>query len=167
MNAMQAIKLEKITLNIGCGDDQQKIDKAVKLLSIITGEKPVITKSRRRSTFNIPKGKPLGVMVTLRGKKAEDLLRIALQAAEKKVKKSQFSADGNFNLGIKSYIDMPGVKYQHEIGLLGMDVAVTLERAGYRIKKRKIQKRRIPAKHLVNAADVSVWLKEKFGVEVV
>lgn len=66
-NPMRAIKIEKVTLNIGCGGDAEKIEKATKLLEMLTGRKTVITKSKRRSTFGISKGKPVGVMVTLRG----------------------------------------------------------------------------------------------------
>ena len=66
MSSMREIKIEKITLNIGCGDDKVKIEKSKKLLEMLTGKKPVITRSKKRSTFGVPKGKPLGVMVTLR-----------------------------------------------------------------------------------------------------
>jgi large subunit ribosomal protein L5 len=105
-------------------------------------------------------------MVVLRKKPAEEFLKKALAAVENKLNKRQFDSDGNFSFGIKEYIDMPTVKYSHEIGMMGMDVTVTLERAGFRVKKRRLQQRKIPAKHKINKEEAVNWLKNKFGVEV-
>ena len=163
---MRAIRIEKLTLNVGCGDDKEKIERAQKLLEVLTSKKPVITLSKRRSTFGVIKDKPLGVKVTLRKKPAEDFFKTLLQFAENKVKKSQIDDDGNINIGVREYIDLPGIKYQHEIGMLGFGASITLERAGYRIKKRKIQKRIIPKKHKINKDEVLNWLQEKFGVKI-
>lgn len=164
---MRQIKIEKITLNIGCGDDKAKIEKATKLLEYLTEKKPMITLSKKRSTFGVTKGKPIGVMVTLRGKTAAEFLKRALEGIEKKIKSSQFDADGNFSFGIKEYIDIPGVRYKHDIGMLGFDVAVTLERPGFSIKRRRIQKRKIPRKHKINKEEALNWLKSSFGVEAI
>lgn len=166
MNPMREIRVEKVTLNIGCGGDLQKIERAQKLLEKLTGQKPVITKSRRRSTFGIAKGKPVGVKVTLRKEKALNFLRLVLQAVGK-LKASQFDDEGNLNIGIKEYIDLPGVKYLPEIGMLGFDVAVTLERPGFRIKRRRIKKRKIPNKVKIKKEEAIKWFKEKFGVSIV
>jgi large subunit ribosomal protein L5 len=134
---MREINIEKVTLNIGCGGDQEKIERAIKLLKMLTNRKPVITYSKRRSTFGIPKGKPVGVKVTLRGSQAVDFLKLALAAKENTLKSKQI-VDGTFSIGIPEYIDFPNVKYSHEIGMLGLDVCVTLARPGYRISKRRI-----------------------------
>jgi len=163
---MRTIRIEKVTLNIGCGDDKAKIEKASKLLEMLTGKKPVITKSKTRSTFGLARGKPLGAMVTLRKKLAEEFLKKALVAVENRINKKQFGADGNFSFGIKEYIDISTVKYSHEIGMMGLDVCVTLERPGFKIKKRRKQQRKIPVKHKINKEDAINWLKNKFGVEV-
>lgn len=164
---MRKIKIEKVTLNIGCGSDQQKLERAKGLLEYLTGKKPIITKSKRRSTFGVTKGKPIGAKLTLRKKPAEEFFKKVLQSLDNKIKSSQLDKDGNLNVGIKEYIDLPGVRYSHEIGMLGLDVAVTLERPGYRIKRRKIQNKTIPKKHKINKDDVINWLKENFGVNVV
>lgn len=166
MNPLREIKIEKVTLNIGCGNDLPKIEKAKKLLENLTGRKPLITLSRKRSTFGVTKGKPMGVKVTLRKKKAEEFLRLIFQSLENKLKPSQFDSRGNFNIGIKEYIELPGIKYLHEVGMLGLDVSVALERFGYRIKRRRIQKRKIPSKHKINKDEAINWVKEKFGVKV-
>lgn len=165
-NPMRGIRIEKVTLNVGCGGDQQKIERAKKLLEILTGRKPIITKSRKRSTFGIAKGKPVGVKVTLRKKLAQDFFEKILQALGKKIKLFQLDNDGNLNVGIKEYIDLPGVKYQHTVGMLGFNSTITFERPGYRIKRRRIQKRVIPKAHRINREEIINWLKEKFGVKV-
>lgn len=164
---MHRIEVEKIALNVGCGGDADKIEKATKLLGMLTERKPVITKSKRRSTFGVPKGKPVGVMITLRGKPAEDFLRRALYAVENKLKSSQFDNEGNFSFGVKEYIDIQNVKYSHEIGMFGLDVCVALKRPGFRIKQRKIQKREIPRKHKINKEEAMNFVKSKYGVEIV
>lgn len=164
---MREIRIEKVTLNMGCGDNKDKIEKAAKLLEMLTERKPVITNSKRRSTFGVPKGKPIGVMLTLRGKKAEDFLRKAFYAVDNKLKSSQFDNEGNFSLGVKEYIDIQGVKYSHQVGMMGLDVAVALDRPGFSIKKRKIQKRKIPKNHRINKEEAMVWVKNKFGVGIV
>lgn len=166
LNPMQEIRIEKVTLNVGCAGDLQKIERAKKLLEKLTGQKPVITKSRKRSTFGIAKGKPVGVKVTLRKEKALNFLRLVLQAVGK-LKVSQFDENGNLNIGIKEYIDLPGVKYSHEIGMLGFDVAVTLERPGFRIKRRKRMRRKIPSKVKIKKDEAIKWFREKFGVSIV
>ena len=99
-NPMRQIRIEKITLNIGCGDDKQKIEKAQSLLEKLTASKPVITKSKKRSTFGITKGKPLGVKVTLRKDKAEQFLNSVLKSVDNIVKNSQIDKEGNISFGI-------------------------------------------------------------------
>ncbi len=158
---MREIRIEKVTLNIGCGDDKQKIEKAQKLLEKLTEGKPVVTISKRRSTFGIAKGRPLGVKVTLRKNKAEQFFNSVLKSADNKVKESQVDNGGNISFGIREYIDLPNVRYSPEIGMLGMDASVTLERPGYHVKKRRVRKAIIGKKHKINKADTINWLKQR------
>lgn len=167
MNPMRELKIAKVTLNIGAGDDKQKIEKSVKLLEMLTEKKAVATKSKKRSTFGVAKGRPIGAMVTLRKKDAEEFLKKAFVAKENKLSMSQFDKDGNFSFGIKEYIDIPGVRYLHEIGMMGFDIAVTVERKGFRIKRRRIKKTQIPRKQKITKEEAAEWLKNKFGVAVV
>lgn len=167
-NPMRAVKLEKITLNLGCAGDAQVIDRAKKLLEMLSdGMTPVITVSKRRSTFGIAKGKPVGVMLTLRGKKAAELLKMSLAAADNRIKDSQFDDQGNFSFGVKEYIEMPGIKYKHEIGVLGFDVIVTLQRAGYGISRRRVQEKKLPKTQRITAADAKAWLAKSYGTSIV
>jgi len=163
---MREIRIEKVTLNVGCGGDYQKIEKAKMLLEMLTERKPIVTLSKTRSTFGVAEGKPVGVKVTLRKNAAEEFFKKVLQSRDNKVDFSQIDENGNINFGIKEYIDLPEVKYSHEVGMLGLDVAVTLERRGYRVKKRKIKRSNISKKHKINKEEVVNWLKGK-GVEVV
>ncbi|MFZ8829920.1 MAG: 50S ribosomal protein L5 [Candidatus Aenigmatarchaeota archaeon] len=165
MNKMREIRIEKVTVNVGCGGDLDKIERAKKLLELLTGQKPIVTLSRKRSTFGIAKGKPVGVKVTLRKKKAEEFLQKVLQAKKNTLSSSQIS-NGTFSIGIAEYIELPGVKYQHEIGSLGFDVCVTLERPGFRVKRRKIKKAKINKKHNINKEDVIEFLRKR-GVNVI
>ena len=167
MNPMKRIEIDKVTLNVGCAGDLEKIERAKKLLEMLSGGTPTVTKSKRRSTFGIAKGKPVGVMVTLRGKKAEEFLKRALYAVDNKLKPSQFDSEGNFSFGVKEYIDIQGVKYSHQVGMLGLDVCVTLKRPGFRIKYRRVKKREIPKKHKISREEAIEWVKKKFGVEIV
>jgi large subunit ribosomal protein L5 len=162
---MREIRIEKVTINVGCGGDLDKIERAKKLLELLTKQKPVITLSKKRSTFGIARGKPVGVKVTLRKKKAEEFLKKVLEAKKNTISANQIS-DGSFSIGVAEYIELPGVKYNHEIGNLGFDVCVTLERPGYRVKRRKVKKANIGKKHIINKEDVIQWLKER-GVNVV
>lgn len=166
MNPMREIRIEKVILNMGCGGDLAKIEKAKKLLKKLTGREPKITLSKKRSTFGIAKGKPVGVMVTLRKKEAEDFLKKAFDGIGNRLKEEWFDEFGNFSFGIKEYIDLPGIKYDYDIGLMGFDVCVTLERPGFRIKRRKIQKRKIPKEHRITRQEAIEWVKKKFGIEV-
>ena len=160
-NPMLSVRIGKLTLNLGCGDAPQKIERAKQLLEKLTSQTIVVTKSKRRSTFGMPKGKPIGVMVTLRKKKAEEFFKAVLQSLGNKIKSSQLDNDGNIGIGIKEYIDLPSIKYMHDVGMLGLDVAVSLERPGYRIKRRRIQKKDIPKKHKINKEDTINWLRQQ------
>jgi len=162
---MKNIRIEKVTINIGCGGDREKIERAKKLLQILTGQKPVVTLSRKRSTFGLAKGKPVGVKVTLRKKKAEDFFHRVLEAVDNKINQRQIG-DGSINIGIKEYIELPGIKYQHDIGMLGMDVTISLERPGFRVARRRVKKAEIGKKHKIYKEDVINWLKQR-GVKIV
>jgi large subunit ribosomal protein L5 len=86
---------------------------------------------------------------------------------EKTLQERNFDDKGNFAFGIKEHIDLPGVKYDPKVGILGMDVAVTLERCGYRIKRRKREKRPIHHRDYIPKEEAISFVKETYGVSVV
>ena len=166
MNKMQEIKLEKITLNIGVGESGDKLDKAVSLLKDISGAKPIKTKTTKRiPTWNIRPKLTIGTKVTLRGKKAEKLLKKLFKAVNNKIAIKKFDENGNFSFGIKEYLNIPGVEYKPEVGIIGLEVAVTLERPGFRIKRR-LNKNKIGKKHKITKEQAMEFTKKMFNIKI-
>lgn len=165
-NPMKAIKLEKVTLNIGAGDSTPALEKGKKLLEKISGKKVVITKTHNRNTFGMAKARPIGIKVTLRGDDARKFLKMALQSVSNKLKAANFDSTGNFSFGIAEYINLPGIKYDPDIGIIGMDVAVTLVRPGYRLSRRMIRPKKIGKSHRIKKEEAIAFAKKQLGVEV-
>ena len=160
---MREIKIEKITLNIGCGT-KTPIETARTILTNVSGGKVVITKTKKRSTFNVPKDKDIGCKITLR-KNTTPFLKRLLEAKENHLKSSNFDNTGNFSFGIKEYIDIPGMEYEPKLGVLGFDVCVTLERPGYRVKRKRLSSR-LGRDHVIKKDDAIEFAKQKFGVKI-
>ena len=167
MNKMRELRIEKITLNMGAGEAGEKLEKYMKLLQVISGRKPVQMVSQKRiPTWAVRPGLAIGAKVTLRGKPAEELLKRLFSAVDNTIKPSSFDKEGNFSFGIPEYIDIPGVEYIVEIGIVGLEVAVTLERPGFRIKRRKYHPKKIPTKHKITAEETQEFLKNKFKIKI-
>jgi len=167
MNPSRDIKINKVTLNIGAGKDQTRLDKGIKLFKSITNVNPVKTiTSKRIPGWGLRPGLPIGCKVTLRRKNAIELLKRLLQAKDSKLKESQFDQNGNIAFGIEEYIDIPGVKYDPEIGIIGLEVCLTLERNGFRIKRRRIYKKKVPKKHMITKQESIDFMKKEFNIEL-
>jgi len=164
-NPMKEIRVEKVVINIGCGEAGEKLEKAKKLLGMITGKSVVVTKSHKRSTFGVPKGRAIGVVVTLRGEDAMKFLERALDANAHKLKPTVFDRQGNFSFGVHEHIGLPGVKYDPEIGIYGMDVCVRLERRGYRVS-RKSGSEKTGVAHRIKPEEAKEWAVQKLGVKI-
>jgi large subunit ribosomal protein L5 len=166
-NAMKAIRVEKITLNIGAGKNQEKLEKGIKLIKNITGIPPVKTFTKKRiPTWGLRPGLPIGCKLTLRRKKAVELLTRVLQAKDNTLEAGQFDEEGNLAFGIPEYIDISGANYDPEIGIMGLEVCVTLERPGFRIKKRRHKKKRIPPSHRIKKEEAIEYMKKEFKVKI-
>ena len=167
MNAMKEIRIEKVTLNMGVGEAGDELKRAASILQLVSNAKPVNCACKvKQPTWGIRIGLPIGVKTTLRGAKATDFLEKAFTAKEKKLRKKSFDKNGNFGFGIKEHIDLPHVKYDPKMGILGFDVLVTLDRRGYRVKKRKLRKGAVGKKHAVSKDEAMAFVQEKFGVEI-
>lgn len=165
---MQKPRIEKVTLNIGVGQSGEKLIKAESLLSKLTNKKPVRTTSKHKiPAWGIKKGDAIGCKVTLRGKDADEFLKRAFVAKNSQLKDNCFDQRGNFSFGIHEYIDIPGIKYDPNIGIMGMDVTVTVQKPGYRVKKRVLRPAKIREKNFIKKEETIDLIKEKFNIEVV
>ena len=161
------ISIEKVTLNLGVGAAGENLEKAKKLLEMVAKQKPIETKGKKRiPTWNVRPGVPIGAKVTLRGKKAEEVLSTLLDSIDRKLKKGNFDELGNISFGIHEYIDIPGFKYDPDIGMLGFDVNVTLQKWGYRVKKRKMRTAGVPRKHALRKEEAMEYFKKRLNVVI-
>jgi large subunit ribosomal protein L5 len=163
-NVMRGIKVQKLTLNIGTGKDQVALEKAQRLLNTISGVTSVRTVTQKRiAAWGLRPGLPIGVKVTLRKDKATALIPKLMYAKDNKLADNYFDDNGNVSFGIKEYIDIKDARYDPDIGSMGLQCSITLERPGNRIKNRKLLRRVVPIHHRVSKADAMAFLKEKFG----
>jgi len=161
-------RIEKISVNIGVGEAGEKLKKAETVLGNITGQKPVQTLSRTTSKdWALRKRMPIGCKVTLRGKKADDFFVRALKTRNNKIADYSFDEQGNLSFGIPDHTLFEDQKYDPNIGIFGMDISVTMERIGYRVKKRRLQRKKLPQRHRVKTQETIDFISEKYKVEVV
>ena len=161
-------RIAKITVNIGVGEAGEKLKKSEKVLQSITGQKPIETLSRTTSKdWALRKRMPIGCKVTLRKDIAEKFLIQALKTRDNKIADYSFDDQGHFSFGIPDHTLFEGQKYDPDIGIFGMDISITMEKPGYRIKTRRIDQRKIPKNHQVNRKQTMEYIKQKFKVEVV
>ncbi|MBL7147391.1 MAG: 50S ribosomal protein L5 [Nanoarchaeota archaeon] len=164
-NIMRKIHIEKITLNIGVGESGDKLDKAVKILNKIAGQKPVKTKTFKRIPgWNIRPKLEIAAKVTIR-KNTEKILKKLFNAVENKLQENKFDNNGNFSFGIGEYINIPGIEYDIDVGIIGLDIAVTLERPCFRIKRR-LNKSKIKKSHKITKEEAIEFIKNKFDITI-
>ena len=167
MNVMKSIQIEKVTLNIGAGKNTDKLEKGIKLLTILTGKKPVKTITTKRiAGWGLRPGLPIGCRVTMRGSQCAVILKRLIGAKDNMLKIKQFDKAGNLAFGIHEYIDIPETNYEPDIGLLGLQVCVTLQRPGFRIKKRKYLTKKIPTKHRITRDESIAYFKENYNIQI-
>ena len=131
-NDFQIPKLEKVVINMGVGEavkDSKKIDSAVKELSLITGQKPVVTKSKKaNASFKLREGMPIGVKVTLRKSKMYEFIDRFINIALPRVRDfrginpKSFDGNGNYALGLKEQFVFPEIEYDNVDSARGMDI---------------------------------------------
>ena len=131
-NDLEIPKLEKVVINMGVGEavkDRKKIDAALKDLAAITGQMPVITKSKKaNASFKLREGMPIGVKVTLRKNKmyefVDRFVNIALPRVRdfRGVNKKSFDGKGNYALGLKEQYVFPEIEYDNVDSVRGMDI---------------------------------------------
>ena len=165
---MRMPRIEKVVVNLNVGKSGEPLEKANKVLAEITGQTPVKRKAKKTiRDFGIREGESIAVVVTLRKQKAIAFLKKVLPVVENKVSKRSFDERGNFAFGLKEHIEIPGVKYDPDVGIFGMDVCVTVNRPGQRIKIRRKQNKSVGPKHLLTPEESIVFIKQTLGVEIV
>ena len=166
-NGMRRIMVEKVTVNMGIGNNTDELKNGQKILEKITGMKPVQTLCTvKQPKWNIRPGIPIGLKVTLRKKAAVEFLQRALGAKGGKIGKRIFDNHGNLGFGIHEYIDLPGVRYDPSLGVRGFDVLVTLQRLGFRVKRRKMRNRKVGKGHVITKDEAVDFVKSQFGAVV-
>lgn len=131
-SVMEVPKIEKIVINMGVGDAKENpklLDAAVNDLTLIAGQKPIVTKSKKSiSNFKIREGMPIGCKVTIRGTRmyefTDKLFNVALPRVRdfKGVPTKAFDGRGNYSLGIKEQLIFPEIEYDKVEKVRGMDI---------------------------------------------
>ena len=164
-NVMRNIQIEKLTLNIGAGKNEDMLKKGIVLLKKLSPLEPVKTTAKKRIPgWGLRPGLAIACKVTIR-KDANKLLKRLLVAKENKLSPQNFDKQGNFSFGIPEYIDIEGLEYDPDLKILGLEVAVTLSRPGFRIKKRRINRSSVGSKHRIAKEDAIAFV-EQMGVKV-
>ena len=167
-NLMKKISIAKVVLNMGVGKSGEPIEIGKKALGQITGKKPNARNAKKsQRDWGVRKGEPIGIAVTVRNNDATELLKKLLAAKDNQIKESMFDNEGNLSFGLKEHIDIPGIKYDPQIGILGLDVSVSLVRPGFNIKLRSRHKTKVGKNHRITKNNAIKFLTEEFGVEIV
>ena len=168
MNAMRELRIAKVVLNIGVGEAGDRLSKAETVLGKLTGCLPVRTLSRTQNRdLGLRKGMPIGCKVTLRGENAHRVLKSALWVRENRLPAYCFSAAGGLNFGIPDYTGFADEKYDPDIGIFGLDVAVAFERPGFRISRRKVARHKVGPSHRLTSEECQEFMQHNFKLEVV
>jgi len=164
LNLTRSPRIEKVVLSVA--GTAEELEKGFKLLQLITNRKPAKMKSNKRiPSFGVRPGLQTGAVVTIR-KEAKDMTKRLLTAIENRLKKKQVS-ENNFSFGIKEYIEIPGMEYQRELGVRGLDVTVVFKRMGRRVKLRKIKSGKIPLRQKILREEIIKFMEENFQTEFI
>jgi len=162
---MRCPKIAKVTVHMGVGASGERLEKAITVLESLTNQKPVKLLAKKTiRDFGIRKYEPITTKVTLRGKRATEFLKRALNVIENKIKFSSIDP-GNFSFGIKEHIELPDVVYDPTLGIFGLDITVVLEHPGRRVSRRR--KYRHKVKNFITKLETMVFLNTQFNTKIV
>ncbi len=165
---MRKISIGKVVINIGVGKSGEAVERARKVLEQIASQKPSSRKAKKSiRDFGTHQGEPIGLVVTARGQeRCKELIMRLLIAREKKMNASSFDDRGSVSFGLKEHIEIPGIRYDPEIGIWGMNVSVLLERPGYRVSRRLRKSASLGKSHVISKAEAIEYFKREFEVVV-
>ncbi len=160
---MREISIDKVILNIG--GTGEKLDKGFILLQKLTGKTPVkVAATKRIPTWHVRPGLEVGTKVTLRGADAEAMIKKVLPAIKNTLKERQIK-DNFVSFGVHEYIEVPGMEYIREVGIMGFEMTIVFVRAGKRIELRKVKNGKT-RRQVVSAAEIEEILVNKFGTKI-
>jgi large subunit ribosomal protein L5 len=165
---MRRISIGKVVINIGVGKSGEAVERARKVLEQITSQKPATRKAKKSiRDFGTHEGEPIGLIVTTRGQqRCKDLIARLLVAREKKLSASSFDDRGSVSFGLKEHIEIPGIRYDPEIGIWGMNVSILLQRPGFRVSRRRRKPASLGKSHVVSKDEAIEYFKREFEVVV-
>jgi len=166
-NPMQHPRIAKVVVNMSIGKSGEILQNAMKVFQQLTDQTPYMRKAKKTiREWGITRGTPIACVGTLRGEKATDFLKKGFDALRNKLPKSTFDSNGNFSFGIREHIELPGVRYDPNLGIFGMDICVTMERPGYHVKKRRKCKAKVGRRQRITPSDSMEYIKEVFNIEL-
>ncbi len=160
---MRTPKIEKVILNVG--GVGEKLEKGFILLQKFSGKKPIKIKAKKRiPTWGVRPGLELGTKVTIRGPDAEALIKRALPAIGNTIKEKQIRP--NFvSFGIPEYIEIPGLEYIREVGIMGFEMTITFVRTGRRVGLKKVKRGKVRRQD-VTVEEITKIMEDKFKTKI-
>ena len=152
---------------MGVGKSGDAVETAKKALDQISNKKSCNRSAKKaQRDWGVRKGEPIGASVTVRGNDAKVLLKKLFEAKGNNVNGRSFDNMGNLSFGILEHIDIPGIKYDPKIGILGLDVSARLTRPGYNIRIRSKHRSSVGKMHKITSVEAKEYLTKEFGVVV-
>lgn len=159
-NPMRIPRIYSVVINCSLGESGEPLERARKILEELTDRKLMLLRAKKTiRPFGIHKNQAIGWKVTLRGEQAYAFLRRVLKVYDNTLWSNAIDNNGNFSFGIDEHIKIPGVKYDPKLGTIGFDVCVSMERPGYRVKRRRLRRSKIPSRHRLTKEDTKIFLE--------
>ena len=167
-NPMRGVVIGKVVINIGAGQGGEHLQRAEKVIDLLTQRKPIRTYSKTTNKdLGVRKDMPIGCKTTIRGPLIQEFLKKALWIRSNKLPNYCFDTSGNLSFGVSDYTDFQGMKYNPDIGIFGLDINVVLERKGYRVRRRRLRPSKVGLNHRVTREEAMKFMQETFQVEVI
>jgi large subunit ribosomal protein L5 len=166
-NLMQRPRIEKVVLNISVGQSGEPLQQAMSVLKDLTGQNPSQRLAKRSiRDWGVHRREPIACLVTLRNEAAVAFLKRAFDAVDRRLPRSSFDLNGNFAFGLSKHIDLPGVRYDPDLGIVGMDISVAMGKLGYRVKRRRLGKAHVGKKQKLTRDEAIEHIQDAFGLEI-
>jgi large subunit ribosomal protein L5 len=158
-------KIGAVKLNCSVGMAGDPLDRAKTIIRNIAKQEPSETFAKQTwRSWGIRKGQPVGVTVTVRGERAYELLMYLFHAKVYQLNSRSIDKQGNFGFGISEHIDIPEQSYDPNLGIIGFDVNVQMERVGYRVKRRKYRQKKMGQNQVMTPIETMVFLKDSYDI---